>query len=93
MSSRHYRKTLLARMPSLNYLDDSPVFPKDRRLAMAFVDGGGIEAERAMRETIRYEGGVGEPEVGSRSTCAARAQVRLLTSLLPVPSVESCDAR
>ena len=50
---RHYRKTLLARMPALNYLDDSPVFPKDRRLAQAFVDGGGVEAERAMRETIR----------------------------------------
>ncbi|KAG2437441.1 hypothetical protein HXX76_006091 [Chlamydomonas incerta] len=52
---RHYRKTLLARMPALNYLDDSPVFPKDRRLAQAFVDGGGVEAERAMRETIRRE--------------------------------------
>ncbi|GLC45999.1 hypothetical protein PLESTF_000747100 [Pleodorina starrii] len=51
----HYRKTLLARMPALNYLDDSPVFPKDRRLAAAFVVGGGIEAERAMRETIRRE--------------------------------------
>ncbi|KAG2453060.1 hypothetical protein HYH02_002393 [Chlamydomonas schloesseri] len=52
---RHYRKTLLARMPALNYLDESPVFPKDRRLAAAFIDGGGIEAERAMRETIRRE--------------------------------------
>ncbi|KXZ54087.1 hypothetical protein GPECTOR_5g192 [Gonium pectorale] len=54
-SYKHYRKTLLARMPQLNYLDDSPVFPKDRRLAVAFIDGGGLEAERAMRETIRRE--------------------------------------
>jgi hypothetical protein len=49
---RHYRKTLLARMPSLNYLDDSPVFPKDRRLAAAFLEGG-LDAERAMRDTLR----------------------------------------
>ncbi|PNH04273.1 Dynein assembly factor 1, axonemal [Tetrabaena socialis] len=51
---KHYRKTLLARMPLLNYLDDSPVFPKDRRLAEAFM-AGGLEAERAMREAIRVE--------------------------------------
>lgn len=49
---RHYRKHLLAKMPQLNYLDESPCFPKDRRLAEAFLEGG-VEAERAMRETIR----------------------------------------
>lgn len=42
---RHYRKVLLATMPTLNYLDDMPVFPKDRRLAVAFA-AGGMEAER-----------------------------------------------
>ncbi|GIL91245.1 hypothetical protein Vretifemale_18925 [Volvox reticuliferus] len=52
---KHYRKTLLARIPTLNYLDDSPVFPKDRRLAVAFIEGGGLEAERATRELIRRE--------------------------------------
>ena len=38
-------------MENLNYLDDSPVFPKDRRLAVAFVTGG-LEAERGMREQV-----------------------------------------
>jgi hypothetical protein len=42
---RNYRKTIVAAMPSLNYLDDMPVFPKDRRYAVAFIEGG-VEAER-----------------------------------------------
>ncbi len=50
---RNYRKRLLVEMPSLNYLDESPCFPKDRRLAEAFVQGG-VEAERAMREKVSY---------------------------------------
>lgn len=32
-------------MPTVNYLDDSPVFPKDKRLAAAFCEGG-LDAER-----------------------------------------------
>jgi hypothetical protein len=36
----HYRKTTIAKMPNLHYLDDSPVFKKDRRLAEAFARGG-----------------------------------------------------
>jgi hypothetical protein len=41
----HYRKTILAGMPTLNYLDDMPVFAKERRLAVAFMEGG-VEGER-----------------------------------------------
>lgn len=51
-ASRNYRKRLLAGMPNLNYLDESPCFPKDRRLAEAFM-AGGMEAERAMRDQVR----------------------------------------
>lgn len=51
---RHYRKMMMARMPHLNYLDDSPCFPKDRRMAVAFMEGG-VAGERSMRETIRKE--------------------------------------
>lgn len=51
---RSYRKRILAAMPCVNYLDDSPCFPKDRRLAQAFC-AGGLDAERAERDQIRAE--------------------------------------
>ncbi|MEW5296748.1 MAG: hypothetical protein WDW36_000007 [Sanguina aurantia] len=51
---RHYRKIMLTRFPTLNYLDESPCFPNDRRLAAAFVRGG-LDVERAERDTIRRE--------------------------------------
>ena len=31
-----YRKTIICGFKGLNYLDDMPVFPKDRRLAQAW---------------------------------------------------------
>jgi dynein assembly factor 1 len=51
---RNYRKTLTARIPSLKYLDDRPVFEDDRRIAEAWARGG-RDAETAEREAIKQE--------------------------------------
>ena len=50
----HYRKRLLVSMPALLYLDESPCFEKERRLAAAWFDGG-VDAERRERAAIREE--------------------------------------
>ena len=51
---RHYRKTMVVNIRTLNYLDDRPVFPKERRLCDAW-HAGGVEAERSERAAIREE--------------------------------------
>lgn len=52
--AEHYRKLTIFAMPTLNYLDESPVFEKERRLAAAFTQGG-IEAEKQQREDFKKE--------------------------------------
>lgn len=51
---KNYRKSVIAAVPNLKYMDDRPVFEEDRRRAEAFMVGG-IEAEREMIKKIKKE--------------------------------------
>lgn len=51
---KNYRKSIIAKIPNLKYLDDRPVFDEDRRRAEAFMLGG-IEAEREEIKKIKKE--------------------------------------
>jgi hypothetical protein len=49
-----YRKSLVARLPHLSFLDDRPVFPAERRAAEAWL-AGGAAGEQAARAEMRAE--------------------------------------
>ncbi|KAJ9521042.1 hypothetical protein QJQ45_022766 [Haematococcus lacustris] len=51
---RNYRKSLIAALPELKYLDERPVFDDERRLVQAWSQGG-VEAERLERAAIKAE--------------------------------------
>ncbi|KAK2568453.1 Dynein axonemal assembly factor 1 [Acropora cervicornis] len=46
---KNYRKMFIIKIKELRYLDDRPVFPRERACAEAW-EKGGVEAERAERE-------------------------------------------
>ena len=45
---------MIYKLPLLTYLDDRPVFEKDRRKAEAYMTGG-IESERKVMQEIEEE--------------------------------------
>ena len=51
---KNYRKTLVAKLKKLVYLDDRPVFEDDRRYAEAYAKGG-IDEERRERDVVKKE--------------------------------------
>lgn len=51
---KNYRKTMIAKLPTLKYLDDRPVFEDDRVCAEAF-HLGGYDEERKAREKLRKD--------------------------------------
>ena len=50
--TKHYRKTLITKLPRLAYLDDRPVFELERIAAEAWATGG-KEAEKAARQEFK----------------------------------------
>lgn len=49
-----YRKMIIAKIPTLKFVDDRPVFPEDRRRAEAYMRGG-MDEERKEMKLIKKE--------------------------------------
>ena len=49
-TTRHYRKTVLLSLPSLTYLDQRPIFEKERLAAEAWKAGGREAEEQAVKD-------------------------------------------
>lgn len=55
----HYRRSMIVKIPQLAYLDDTPVFEDDRRIAVAWFKGGDKQEQQENvvdeRAQIRLE--------------------------------------
>ncbi|CAD7968749.1 unnamed protein product [Amoebophrya sp. A25] len=49
----NYRRHMLVELPKLKYLDEAPVFSREREFARAYIEDGGAEGERKAREKYK----------------------------------------
>jgi dynein assembly factor 1 len=84
---RNYKKSIIAKMPELRYLDDSPVFPEDRRYAEAFKDGG-MDAEREERKKVKKE----KDDAHWKNHEAFREMIRLAKENKKIKEAENKEA-
>ena len=55
-NTSNFRRKMIYNCPNLSHLNEQPVFPDERRMALAFMEGdGGIQAERIERQLIKKE--------------------------------------
>lgn len=88
---KNYRKTVIARLPTLTYLDDRPVFIEERQLAEAWF-AGGPDAEKKERERQREEKSATEKRnFDWFEQIVADAQAREAPGQVQVTAQDSCS--